>query len=479
MTRLSSAAACLLALPLAACQVQPPATATPWSTAISSPSSQPTQRLEPTRAPTARNTASPTVSATPTSTDTRPTEIPEPLPVVLTLDQAKSTVLGWLDPTRAPRIEGVKYLRGSALLHRVVDGYDENDPDGEWYVQNWWDGIAFHRVNVLPPILVGLVASTEGIDTLSAQLRPGDQEPEIGPCSSRAGQRETQFVALDAISGEPNVSFLLNDDTRDLAEWLAAQPDLDVAMVTRTPTTEPTAEPTVDLTAGSSLSPSATPLATATIPPEAPRLTSRTLPPSLRATFDAYPLRPGSQWVWRITSRHGGVSWSASVVTETIVAGWVVGPETVVVDAEISERHYLTAGTDSVARTFRRYVVPHGIFGGSVTDSPCCERPDDGGKGFGSAVDSLGFALEVTLDPLSGRDEPWVFLDGEDVPVTARAGEFDGCLRISVVGGAGWGTYRWLCPGIGYVRSENFVCYGMHSGGVVVTELVRWNIPAW
>lgn len=469
---LAGAVACLTTLLLAACQVQPPATATPGPTAISSPSSQPTQPLEPTRAPTARTTA------TPTSTDTRPTEIPEPLPVALTLDEARSEVLGWLDPTRAPRIEGVKYLRRSALLHRLVDGYDENDPEGEWNVENRAN-VDAPRTRDVPPVLVGLVASTEGIDTLSAQLRLGDQEPEIGPCSSRAGQRESQFVALDAISGEPSVSFLLNDDTRDLAEWLAAQPDLDVAMVTRTPTTEPTAEPTVDLTAGTSLTPTATPLPTATIPPEAPRLTSRTLPPTLRATFDTYPLRPGSQWVWRTTSRHGGVSWSASVVTETIVAGWVVGPETVVVDAEISERHYLTAGSDSVARTLRRYVVPHGIFGESVTDSPCCERPDDGGKGFGSAVDSLGFALEVTLDPLSGRDEPYVFLDGEDVPVRARAGEFDGCLRISVVGGAGWGTLRWLCPGTGYVRSEKFACYGIIPRMVVVTELVRWTIPAW
>jgi len=335
-----------VAITAAACRPTPTPTQPPSPTSSATPTRPPAERPSPTRKP------APT--STPTAT---PSAIEDfgPAAVSLTLADARAVVLGWLDPTRDPRIEAVRYLRRSSDLRDVLGR--SVGPSTSENLPNYGDllGIKWTPVSALPPILIAVIASTRGIDTLYAQWRLGTATPGADAHRSIGESgRETQLIALDAGAGELLVSTLVDPDVAQ--PWLASQATVDVILTTPLPTATPSRPtPTARI-----------PPPTPTRPTSATRLTSANMPPALRSTFAAYPLRPGSSWDWRLTRREGGVRWSSSIASEVITDAWILGPDIVLVEAEVSERAVLAPSGDlgePVTHTLRRYVTPQSIFG--------------------------------------------------------------------------------------------------------------------
>jgi hypothetical protein len=164
----------------------------------------------------------------------------------------------------------------------------------------------------------------------------------------------------------------------------------------------------------------------------------------------------------------------AGIVTETVEAAWMTGPEQALVQVEI-ETEYITAVTAAYARnapwsqTIYRVVEPDGVSLGI-----------DGYLGGDLPNLGEGIIPEPLTDHFNPSDSSviWTPSADDNVTISTQAGSFEGCARFGVVGGAGWGTFRWFCPGVGYVRDEQWSCY-TNGANFQINELVRWTKADW
>jgi hypothetical protein len=373
--------------------------------------------------------------------------------------EAGREVLTWLDPGRAPRLEWATVMRRAEFLA----AFGPHPPE---VLQDASGGVGFNgfiRTENLPPVLVVVGASTLGVG--SQRPWPGDLDADSSQlaCRSRGeGVRERMMAVFDAVGGQAvaarGVDASLQDEE---AVWRAVRP-LDSRPIPRS-----TATPTMTPRAGTRSDPSPPPPPTE--PPPSKRLTRANLPPALEQVFRNDPLKPGSSWTWRTTDRAGAVRWSAQIVTETVEAVWLLAEDTALVRERLRYQPISASAGQPRERVIYRHVRPNGV---STIDGPGPDATSTPGPG------------RVVLEPVLSRDDPesMSFVHGDslvhDVTVSTRAGTFHGCARFGVVGGAGWGTYRWFCPGVGYVRDERFSCY---TNGALfgLDELVRWHVADW
>jgi hypothetical protein len=197
------------------------------------------------------------------------------------------------------------------------------------------------------------------------------------------------------------------------------------------------------------------------------------MPAALEPVFRTYPMIPGSSWTWRVTHRGAGVRWAVVTITETVRAVWLAGPDRALVEVDVEEKPQTPMAASYIPiepseRRIYREVDPAFVL------------LDEYRRG--TSVPGQ-FHPRITVEPLldhfdSGSDEIRPEESAFGVSVTTRGGAFDGCTRLSVVGGGGWENYRWFCPGVGYVRDERYTCYS-NAGDFTLSELVRWSIGQW
>jgi hypothetical protein len=270
---------------------------------------------------------------------------------------------------------------------------------------------------------------------------------------------------FDASTGQRVVAEVVRNSDRaaveSLREHVASHPPRVVSAGTPTTTPTPSITPT-----------SAEPTPTSTLPASRIDLTVENLPPSLEATFDAYPLWPGTWWVWRVTGRNAGVSWTGAVVTETVDAAWLVGPDEVLVRST-TETHVIADGAYDVGPeafahpTIWRHVAPDGVFPSADAENRQWPEPRT----------HEGVALELWSEPLGGWMGEQNLGRVSDPSVTVVAGNrrYEDCRLLEVVGGAQWGTFRWFCPGVGYTRTELYACSVTLNAYFELIELVDWS----
>lgn len=457
----------------------------------------------PSPSPTPEHTATPVASPTPWPADIA-------YPVAVDPDRVSADLLDWLDPSRAPRLDSWRFLRRENLLavwpeeHLLFDDAGDAaspvDPAG------------------LPPVVLAVVVSTDGLD-----LQPGE-DPEAAQTSedapdasaqppmppSRCGplpstERERLFALFDP-AGPRRASGLVEPGLADafvqLAEVeepevevagerdaasvggaeveLATELEADLEDGSEASTESETASAGAALTDGEPDAASSTTSiapATAVATPKSPAQ-GAAIPARLQPAFSARPLLPGNRWTWRITERSQGLHWSAATLTETVEAVWILGDGLARVDSRIE----LAAITprlpeDLAAGVLTRYMTPAGVF-----------RDLDQARGEGAAalglVDEageprLGMPVEPALRPFAADAE----LGAVDVPdgeagglsLETPAGSFSGCREYSVAGGAAWGIRHWDCPKVGAVFAAMEAC-SASFGRQVVYELISVDL---
>jgi hypothetical protein len=366
-------------------------------------------------------------------------------------------VLSWFDPHREPRIEWSRYVNRDDLLAAL----DDNQLLDRWAVATYREG------HDLPSTLILVVASTEGIDDLTptrsgrvVRWQDGACNPPTSPLreqviavfdpfsAARQGSWTGSWASPDRLAGLPSIGAAVSNDLRRPATATSLR-----KAALRGPTST---------VAG-------------LIPRQFPRLTQANLPHELRPTFSHYPLAPGSSWTWDITTRAYGVRWTASVMTETILAAWLENGMAVV-ESSIEERYqtrpYDDLGQDTAPRRLRRYVgknaIADSVDGVRQADALAAVAPNY------RRVPIAGVALEETAFPGFRRGIPEsVTVDDDLVDVHTSAGDFIGCWSLTVQGSALWGSWRAFCPGVGYVQSDLEAC-GTHNFDEQA-NLLRWR----
>lgn len=468
---------------LAACQPKPP-------------SPTPNPRLAPVTAQpghvatlVARLTAlsaSPTTagpSATPTPMSTAP-PLPLDAPVVVgvPLEEAEREVLSWLDPAREPRLEWSAYVRRETLVKAGVDNLVDLRSGGAY------DGLPLDGAH--DPLLL-VLASTQGMDPYIGMgangaygRPPGNSHP-----AALAPERLTVLGALDALNGEVLGSIVVQGGRR-LEKGFDDTPIyrlLPTAVAHFDPSSRRWPTATRVVTPGpwpTSLGPILTPTASPTAVPSSAAITWQTLPTALHATFKAYGFAPGSSWTWQVNGQSHDVVWWSYVMTETIEAAWMEDGLAVLrshIDLDggpLALRRALPSmGSDTEA--------PYGSRDAFYYISPVLIAGSRKGLEIASgwqrsrsnrAQPQVGFALPTynSLPPDASDDSRPL---GASDPTTVQlpAGIFADCRNLQVVGGASWGSERWLCPGVGVVQYGFGDCGGFHCSAEVAT-LIRYHI---
>lgn len=416
-------------------------TRAPSDTALPLPSSK-TPTAED---PTAQSTPMPTqIPPTPTASAT----VAWPL-VTVRLSALEEEVLSWLDPSRQPRMEWSGWIPHAELMavlgERACDCYE--------------DSYMYQDVTELPAMLAVVVASTQGID---AEGYGPDRPTE---CFAVASNEREAVMGVFGQNGRRWLSAAL--DAKVLQELSALRPMMAQDTVESLQRATPTPEPS---DSGRSY-PSVEPLPTGARP--------GIVPDALRATFEVYPLMPGTRRVFLYTYRFEGVRWFTSIVTQTVVGQWALGDELARVDFRVEERrlHPKTAAVQ-LPGLVTRYVSPLGVHDKEILEqSTNLEWIDvlgllkDDGTPWGSVV-----PIEPFNYPLRTWEFTQVAYCCDDVVIEHPPGSPLRCTSFGVLGGNGWGTTRWFCPGLGYVRTVEAAC-ATSGAGLGLFELIDFQLP--
>ncbi|MFN8422200.1 MAG: hypothetical protein U0470_02020 [Anaerolineae bacterium] len=438
---------------LAACRPAPTTSPPP----ITWPSPWPSATLDPSRGHIVPPPLTPTPTPTPTA---RPTIDPSvSLPVSMSLDEARSEVLTWLDPTREPRIEWSGYV--------ARDDLDVFGDVGACLTDDLWRVGPADGDEPLPDVGIVVIASTWGLSMgLEGSHGGGSRVDVADGCNSASDERERIVGLFDARTGRRLVVTMdswIGDGV--VAKWHASKPRIrSVPVRTAAPMDAATAPPT--------------PVAPVWPTPSGPPVDRDTIPPAFRETLRAYPLLPGSRWTWRTVARYEGVAWRSSLLTETVEAAWLVAPDRLAVRATrrrtvLHEGLIIEASEAPAEEELWRLILPEGFV---ALD----ERPADVGASYSDIwyePDGLrpGLIMEgwpFPHDRITMGSAVWG--DGA-ISVLTPAGRFDGCRALHVVGGAAWGSTRAFCPGVGYVTTDSGAC-SMCYAALGTMDLVSYDV---
>lgn len=438
----------LLPALLAACRTAPTATRPP----ITWPSPHPSATNEPTATP----------KPWPTKTPLPTIDASAPLPVAMTLDQARAEVLSWLDPAHAPRIVSADYIPAAAVATgRTVSGAERID--------DLFSGFLDDQVVVTSPTMVRVIASYTRPDAPLLELPLGffsNGWPFSGMAPSR-------LLALFDASTGARLSALPLDTyaTTDLGASALAAPTaaitVTVAMPLPTPARRrPTAAPP------SSPTPAPTPIGMS--------VTADNVPPAMRSVLAAYPLLPGSSWTWETITWEGGVRWERSRMTETVLGAWRLDETRLAVRSRVERGQTArppAAGDSELEperEEWRTITADGAVYPYSVT-------PQNEGDHYIASVaakDAPRFGLPVESLHYPNQRFDWSFpqaITTTRIAVTTPAGQFQGCGVFEVMGGASFASLRAICPGVGYVETDTW--YGGSNGfGLSVTRLVQYHV---
>lgn len=445
--------------------------------------------------PRIANTAAPLTRPTPKPSDIpSPAPPPEPVVVHISLEEAEREVLSWLDPTREPRIEWSRYVRRAELATAVRTT--------AWSIlRDQWEGI-FHDFPLECPEDQSPDACSDPIIVVIASSRSislSDIDPEShserGDLQRSSEERLTIVGGFDASTGARLVAM-------PTSGWPGAGPEYELSHALER---MPSADVVLDLD-GRSLAArhveeerstssraktatarrvEATPTAEPTAVPRSAFLTQATLPDSLRSTFRAHPLAPGSSKTWRFTHVNGGVRWIHLIVTETVKSAWLEGDTAVVrsdvvVDSVTALKNLPSPGARLTPRSGPRlrFVSPRVILGVRKDFAHFASdhrlQPADRRAYPIEAIHP--FALDISVALIGGADSDFGRTDVTDgpFPMTTGIGNFDDCWSTMTVGGSSWGSSRWICEGVGAVRYR-FHDGAAYHGSDAVAELLRWT----
>lgn len=435
---------------VAACRTAPTATLPPspslasWPSATSEPSATPKPR--PTR--TAMPTVDPAV----------------PLPVAMTLDEARAEVWSWLDPGHAPRIMSADYIPGVALA--TGPSTTQAPLSFDDYVDQAFAERLTERP--LPPTIVRVVAAYE---PLEAPVRTAMGEFLYG--NRPMAEAPTRMVALfDATTGARIASIAVKRRTVDVLTTTLSAPTVMIPV-------RATAIPPTERVDGPTLAPPAT--ATARPTPFGPAVDADSVPSGFRDVLNAYPLLPGSSWTWESTSLVDGVTWTRETITETVTGAWQLDATHIVVRIRRQRRQTLGPpgwdGSPHVDADEWRTMTAAGVV--SQYPAPSKERKVERTTGLTEqALQRLGLPIEARFEPVG--DSYWVPPDAvmtTRIAVTTPAGRFEDCGVFQVSGGQTMHSARAICPGIGYAETDT--TYGGNAGyGTTVTWLVGYRVVA-
>jgi len=476
---------------LAACQPKPPSpTPNPRLVPVTAPpghistliarltersASPTTVRRTATASPTASLSATPTLMAT-----ASPLPLDAPVVVAVSLEEAEREVLSWLDPAREPRLEWSAYVRREALIQAGVDHFIDQR-----------SGFSEDRLpldGAQDPLLL-VLASTQGMDPyigIGANGTYGRPPGNSGP-AALAPERLTVLGAFDALNGKVIGSIAVQgrrpetfDDTSTYRVLPTAVAHLDPGS-RRWPTATNMVSPEPSTTRRW---PIVTPTASPTAVPASAVITWATLPTALHPTFKVYGFAPGSSWTWQVNGQSHDVVWWSYVMTETIEAAWMEDGLAVLrshIDADggpLALRRALpSTGSDTEepygSRDAFYYISPMFIAGSrkGLETANGWQRSRSN-----RARPQVGFAQPTYNSLPPDASDGSLPLDASD-PTTVQlpAGTFADCRNLQVVGGASWGSERWLCPGVGVVQYGFGDCGGFHCSAEVA-NLIRYHI---
>lgn len=432
------------------------------SSGTMTPRPQPLATPTPTPSPSPTPTPHPTRTPAPTAT-TLPTVDPAvPLPVAMTLDEARAEVWSWLDPAHAPRIVSVDYVAGAAVA-------PDEFISGERFVFDYFGGMQDVRLlaeNRMPPTVVRVVAECAPLDapllTQMVDFRGG------GPGYDTPRRL---VVLFDATTGARLGAMAADGHKNVIVDSALAAPT--VAITYRATRIPPTA--TVER-----LSPIPTPMPTWTqviVPtPVGPTVRADSVPPALREALTDYPLLPGNAWTWESTSFEGGVKWSRSRMTETVTGAWQIDDVRVAVRTRVERRlefgsTYPNANFSSKSDEWRTVTSAGAVYGYPVASGMAA-----GDHPFITITDREVRRLRLPLEALAfpHADFYWSWPEAittTRIAVTTPAGRFEDCGAFEVIGGNSWASVRAICPGIGYVETDSWSQYG-----TTVTRLVAYRV---
>ena len=448
----------------------PAAVGSPTPRPITWASPYPSATLGPITPPSPQPSATPGPSATPSPWPTK-TALPTvdasvPLPVAMTLGEARAEVLSWLDPDHAPRIVSVDYIPGASV---ATSDYESPpvvyDYFGGWTEEHWLEA-------GMPSTVVRVVGETDVLESrdlsLGLSLGGGADERTV----EKPEVERSQFLALFDASSGIRLAAMPQHHGGDV--WISALAAPTAALTYTVPAVPLTATP-----ARSPDSPTWTPTAVPT--PIGSPVDAGSVPVELHEVLSAYPLLPRSTWTWDSTTWEGDVSWTRSRITETVMAAWQEDERHVIVRSVVVRARVFGTGridAEGVGVDVWRSVGADGHVNPYAVTRRDFEPSNDIGfrELSGPAAARLGLPLEALLQPHVATE--WSFADeatSEHFAVTTPAGRFDDCGKFDVIGGAAFGSVRAICRGVGYVQTNSWHG-GVHGFQRTVMWLVSYDV---
>ena len=444
---------------------QPTGVATSYSTRAVAP--LPTKR--PTHVLTRAATATPNSVLTQPAATQRPAE---PLPVVLTLEDAERQALAFTIPLNAAQVERSGHISRDALESALG-----SDRGIEFAVSRYgfpYESFEAHEI-------------TEPIIAVEVSRRGFNFPDDRCPIESSSASREIMTSYFMAQSGE-----LLGhtDGHADLWSEDAAWHD-PLQYETATPETTLDQDPEGGASSAFETSLHRTPEPAKAQDPYRPTLLAKgEYPAGVRDMIAILPLTVGSSWRYRTVGVWNRVEWSDDKVTVTVDAGWRWTEDIM----EVSVRHDGRSPWGGWGEP--RFVLPRGVLPRSVPDSISVGHSPSSGSGDATLdLDALTEAIRVLrsverpwtvleMDPIEivrlplevgSASNSWFYVEERET-VTVPAGTFEGCYRIRELLSTGWTAIHWLCPGIGFARHQVHGNQGLGSG-CTVFELEAFDLP--
>lgn len=406
--------------------------------------------------PTATLTPATTATSAPTYTPTSaPTDAPPqadstgPTTIAMSLEDAKQTVIEWLDPSREPRIDQAFYVSEHAFAEVAPDGMLLIEPTWDMMMDHWTADASSER-----PLVI-VLASTRGMEILHPRYVGLQREGGDLCLPGTAQSREKILAMFDAQTGHligaaPEGGSLSDDQVGRLGRQASPVVTIDKNAFKSTPTppAETPAEPT----------PTDTPGLPSDADPPLP-LGEGQVPRALAEVAHKAPFINGAWWSYRSTFREHGFRWTTSVYTTTVDTSLQIAPDVMV----------------SRVGPNWRYVFPDGVIDtiGDLSLAELRRGLAPGGK-LDTTFEMQGPQLRF---PLRAGDKysNWINVE-QEVSVTVPAGTFENCYVITYLINAGNTNATWFCPGVGQVRFEGPGCSTMW-GSYNVTELLDYHIP--
>ncbi len=450
----------------------PAAVGSPTPRPITWASPYPSATLGPITPPSPQPSATPGPSATPSPWPTK-TALPTvnasvPLPVAMTLEEARGEVMSWLDPDHAPRIVSADYVPAAAVAF-------ERDHVGAFIVNDlyggWWED---RRLERLPTTLVRVVADAEPLEMRLILRRPGFNAPPLdAPRPGQSDERSRIVAWFDALSGARLALETLDWPSDEVRGQPPAEPTAAITFavtpIPLTMTPMPQARERV--------------VPTAVPTPLGAPVDADHVPPALRDVLTAYPLLPGSTWTWDSTSWEMRVTWSRWRTTETVTGAWQLDDRRIVVRSFVvptvtMRTRSIGALADRIDASFEfwRTVDSDGHVSGQDARGAEFLRTDRSRRliedaRFELPIEPIGFAHEGVHDFMGLLSA----LSTDRIPVTTPAGRFEGCGVIEVTTSAGSGSHRAICPGVGYVETDTWAFHTGY-GWQTVSQLVSYDV---